>query len=64
MGWPMGTRRNFCRVGGKPKQAPTWKKAPLRRKNSKKKHMAKRASISKIVAERPSHDEKAHHKDE
>ena len=36
MSWPMGTRRNFCRWGASPKNAPTRekssKKAPTWRK--------------------------------
>ena len=37
MAWPMGTRRNFRKVGGKPKKTPNMKKSlPVRRKNIKK----------------------------
>ena len=37
MAWPMGTRRNFRKVGGKPKKTPNMEKSlPVRRKNIKK----------------------------
>ena len=62
MAWPMGSRRNFRRVGGgaSPKRPPNWKKIPLYgEQNSKKAHIAKKASHKvKKVEKKPPHDEK------
>ena len=46
MAWPMGTHRNFRRVGDKPKKPPHVKKRPPHRKNAsnKVKKVAKKAS--------------------
>ena len=52
--------------GGQAKTGPPHVKRPPKEKKIAKKAPTwrKRASISKIVAERPSHDEKAPHKEE